>query len=251
MTIFSVDENSLDYEERLVAFIDVLGFADLVTASAADTAAQDKVNKLIAIYKVFDWFVPQMLDKLVDGSFFSDTFILSARSSQALYLIRETGNLCRYLLLQGFPCRGAIAIGLVHHRERIIIGPALVEAYRAEQSVAIHPRIVLDHAAADYWTEECAPTSADHLKSLVKKDDDGQNYLDIFEPQWAVFYPWTEFVSAGTDLVPPSPSQFLRAAFKRIQDGLKASGNNPDVRAKYMWLSDQCHTHAAALGMKL
>jgi hypothetical protein len=251
MTIFSVDENALDYEERLVAFIDVFGFADLVTASAAGAAAQDKVNKLIAIYKVFDWFVPQMLDRLVDGSFFSDTFILSARSSQALYLMRETGNLCRYLLLQGLPCRGAIATGLFHHRERIIIGPALVEAYRTEKSVAIHPRIVLDDAAADYWMEECAPTSAHHHpKSLVKKDRDGQNYLDIFDPQWAVFLAWTEFISAGADLVPSNPSQFLSAAFKRIQDGLKASGNT-NVRAKYTWLADQCQMHAAALGMKL
>ena len=243
--------NSLAYEDRVVAFIDVLGFADLVKASATGAAAHGKISKLIAIYNVFDWFVPQMLDKLVDGGFFSDTFILSAGTSQSVYLIRETGNLCRYLLLQGFPCRGAIAAGPLHHRERIIIGPALVDAYRAEQSVAIYPRIVVDDATRDYWAEECAPGSAHpHLKSLVKKDCDGQHYLDIFEPQWGDFLPWTDFVPA-TEAVPVDPAQFLTAAFNSIREGLKASGGNEKTHAKYKWLAKKCESHATALGLKL
>lgn len=251
MAIFSVDTNSLDYEERVIAFVDVLGFADLVKASVTGTAAQDKINKLIAIYKVFDWFVPQMLDKLVEGSFFSDSFILSTTSSQTFYLIRETGNLCRYLLLQGFPCRGAIAAGLLHHRERIIIGPALVDAYRAEQSVAIYPRVVLDDATRSYWDDECAPDSAHpYLKSLIKRDCDGQNYLDIFDPQWGAFLPWTEFVS-GTETVPPDPSRFLTAAIGSIRENLEASSGNAKVRSKYKWLEAKCQSQAAALGLKL
>jgi len=251
MAFVSDNTVSLNYQERVVAFIDVLGFADLVKDSATGSAAQEKINKLIAIYKVFDWFVPQMLDKLVDGSFFSDSFILSTTSSQALYVIRETGNLCRYLLLQGFPCRGAIAAGLFQHRERIVIGPALVDAYRAEQSIAIYPRVVLDDTTANYWEEECAPDTAHpHLKSLVKKDCDGQHYLDIFDPKWGeAFLPWTDRVF--TDLVPTDPAQFLTAAFQKIRESLRASRSNAKIHAKYMWLATKCQSHAAALGLEL
>ncbi len=242
---------TIDYEERVVAFVDVLGFADLVKASVTGTAAQNKINRLVAIYKVFDWFVPQMLEKLVDGSFFSDSFILSTTTKQAFYLIRETGNLCRYLLLQGFPCRGAIVAGLLHHHERIIIGPALVDAYRAEQSVAIYPRVVLDNATRDYWDDECAPNSAHHyLKCLIKRDCDGQNYLDIFDPQWGSFLPWTEPVS-GAEVAPSDPSQFLTAANESIREGLRASSGNARVHAKYKWLEAKCQTQTAALGLKL
>jgi hypothetical protein len=188
----SSSTSSLDYQERVVAFIDLLGFADQVKASATDAAAQDKIGKLITIYDVFDWFVTEMIERLVKGGFFSDTFILSATLEQAFYLIRETGNLCRFLLLQGFPCRGAVVAGLLHHHERIMIGPALVDAYRAERSVAIYPRILVDDATRDIWAEECDPESAhSNLKHLIREDCDGQHYLDILDPQWGIFFPWT------------------------------------------------------------
>ena len=242
--------SSLDYRQRVVAFIDVLGFSNLVKASAAGVSAHNKINRLIAIYTVFDWFVPQILNNLVEGGFFSDTFILSAEIDRVLYLFRETGNLCRYLLLQGFPCRGAIVAGLLHHRQRIIIGPALVDAYRAEQSVAIYPRVLVDEASRNYWAEECAVNSVhSHLKSLVKRDCDGHHYLDIFDPQWNAFVPWTDFVPAA-DAVPSDPAQFLSAALKQIREGLRVSSGNANVHAKYVWLERKCRSHAAALGLE-
>ncbi len=243
------DASSLEYQERVVAFVDVLGFADLVKASAADAVAQDEVSTLIAVYKVFDWFTTEILEGIVDGSFFSDTFILSATPEQAFFLIRETGNLCRYLLLQGLPCRGAIATGQLHHRERIIIGPALVDAYLTEKSVAVYPRILVDDATMDYWTEECNSFHP-RQKALVRKDFDGQNYLDILAPQWSEsFLPWIDDTSSET--VPPDPGEFLAAAFKRIRKGLTKSEDRPKVHAKYMWLATECQRHAAALGLPL
>jgi hypothetical protein len=193
-----------------------------------------------------------MLDGLVEGSFFSDTFILSAKVERAFYLIRETGNFCRYLLLQGFPCRGAIASGLLHHRERIIIGPALVDAHRTEQSIAIYPRIVLDQTTREHWLEECATSQHAALKSLVKEDqEDGQYYLDILDPAWRWFLPWTEFVDGGPlDPVPSDPAQFLRAAFTQIKRGLTTTSDEK-TRSKYKWLVNRCQRHAAVLSLTL
>jgi len=239
------------YEDRLVAFIDILGFAKLVQSSATADADQDKVRRLIAVCTVFDWFTTQMLDELIDSAFFSDTFVLSATISQTLYLIRETGNLCRYLLLQGLPCRGAIALGLLHHRERIIIGPALVDAYRAEQSVAIYPRIVVDDETLNNWIEECASSTVHaDLRPLLKQDTDGQHYLDIFDPLWSnAFLPWTN--TRFRDVVPTDPIEFLTAAFREVSENLKANADDQRVRDKYEWLATKIQSYATASGLEL
>jgi hypothetical protein len=242
--------NSLDYQDRIVAFIDVLGFADLVKASSARDAAKDQVGRLLTIYRVFDWFVTNMLGSLVAGTFFSDSFILSARDDQVLYLLRETGNLCRYLLLEGFPCRGAIAFGQLHQTGRIMIGPALVDAYRAEHSLAIYPRILLDEGTRSLWTEECAPDSEHHcLKSLARRDTDGQYYLDILDPLWESFVPWSD--DHLREVVPSDPARFLVATSERIKRGLNLNAGNEKIRNKYTWLANECERHAVTLNIRL
>jgi hypothetical protein len=92
--------SSLTYEERIVAFIDVLGFAKLVEDSENDPAARSRIEKLIATDQLFERFMKNMFP-LVDATFFSDSFILSATAANAIYLFREAGYLCRRLLTLG------------------------------------------------------------------------------------------------------------------------------------------------------
>lgn len=111
------------YEERAVAYIDVLGFAELVKQSESSSIAFIKVQKLLSTDDLFDRFVGEFLSSFAEAAFFSDSFVLSVASpeSRLFYLIREVAYLCRYLLLQGFPCRGAIATGSLHHRGDLLL----------------------------------------------------------------------------------------------------------------------------------
>jgi len=239
--------NSFDYQERVVAFIDVLGFAELVKASDADLTDRTKLGKLIDTNKFFERFMGKFL-KFAEAAFFSDSFVLSMRPPdvRALFVIRETGYLCRHLLLQGFPCRGAITTGLLYHRGRFIVGPALVNAYRLEQSVAIYPRVILDDATMKYWRNELSPPHTD-LESLVKRGRDGQHFLDIFNPIWPkVFQQWHDY-EPSPDAVPSDPVDFLKAARQRIEDGRAANIGNLKVLAKYEWLATECDERANAL----
>jgi hypothetical protein len=43
--------DAFDYQERIVAFVDVLGFSELVEASEANPTARDKIDKLIVCNK--------------------------------------------------------------------------------------------------------------------------------------------------------------------------------------------------------
>ncbi len=249
------DTNSFDYQERAVAFIDVLGFADLVKASDANPAARAKISKLIGTNKLFDQFMKKL--PFATASFFSDSFVLSMmQADRVFYMVREIGYLCRHLLLLGFPCRGAITVGSLYHHKRIVVGPAFVDAYRLEQSVAIYPRVILDDATMAHWKHEFRldefgqGSAHPHLKSLVKRDRDGQHFIDIFNPEWGPnFIPWTEIIPSP-DPVPTDATDFLKAANKQIQDGLAANIGRPKVRTKYEWLAAECSECATALGVK-
>lgn len=53
--------------------------------------------------------------------------------------------------MAGFWLRGAVTIGLLHHDEDIVFGPALNRAYELESRHAIFPRIILDPACAELF----------------------------------------------------------------------------------------------------
>lgn len=251
------DTNYFQYQERVVSFIDVLGFAELVKQSDTNQIARSKISRLLEVDNFFDRIVREFI-RFADAAFFSDSFVLSMQSPEnhAIHLIRETGYLCRYLLLQGFPCRGAITTGSLYHRDRFVVGPALVDAYRLERSVATYPRIILDDATMAHWKHEFrvdefgSGSAHPQLEGLVKRDRDGQHFLDIFHPEWTSgFLQWTDFVPSAP--IPTDPTDFLKEAWKRIEEGRAAHIGNPLVLAKYEWLATEWTERATALGVKL
>jgi hypothetical protein len=137
-----------------------------------------------------------------NSAFFSGSFVLTVNPDQVIYLIRETGNLCRHLLLQGFSCRGGISAGSLYHHGQIVVGPAFISAYQLEKSVAVYPRVIVDDAAMACWKEEFSVGfHRPHLESLIKRDRDGQHFLDIFNPEWRNFIPPTDTRSLKSKLI--------------------------------------------------
>jgi hypothetical protein len=248
LPINTIDTHPFDYEERVVAFIDVLGFANLVEQSEGNDSARAKVRKLITINRLFEQFISEYLD-FAEAAFFSDSFVLSMGPPdvRTLYVIREIGYLCRYLLWQGFPCRGAIATGSLYHRGRFIVGPALVNAHRLEQSVAIYPRVILDGDTLRHWQSEfCESSPHSNFETMVKRDRDGQYFLDVFSPAWTTTLPWTEFLPSY-DHMPTDPDAFLQETATHIVDGIETNARDLKIRAKYEWLATQHEQHLTQL----
>ncbi|MBF0561492.1 MAG: hypothetical protein HQL37_05605 [Alphaproteobacteria bacterium] len=240
------------YQEQVVAFIDVLGFSELVNASDTNQAAQAKIRKLIGTDEFYVSFMKYLY--LTTLTFFSDSFVISMMPPDRIfYMVREVGHLCRHLLMLGLPCRGAITVGSLYHHKQIVVGPAFVNAHRLEQTVAIYPRVILDDAAMSYWkyefrTDELSGRSAHpHLENLVKRDNDGQHFIDIFNPNFGTdFMPPTDIIPSP-DVVPTDANEFLKEADKHIQAGIEANKYNLKVRAKYEWLATECRERAALL----
>lgn len=112
------------------------------------------------------------------SAFFSDTLVLAApvvKGTDDALLIRglmeHAAWLQNVLIAEGFFVRGGLTSGSLHVSDQVLFGPALVEAYDLESSVAVHPRIVLSRAAA-----ESQRGTAD--TSMLLCDDDGQTFID-------------------------------------------------------------------------
>jgi len=240
----SAPAGSISYEERVVAVIDILGFSRLVMMSDGDAAALDSVRQLLRVDELFSKFLEFFPS--AQGTFFSDTFVMSMQfpDTQTFYVVREIGYLCQYLLNLGLPCRGAISAGSLYHDGQNVVGPALVCAHELEQAQAKYPRVILDKTALEYWSRDVAEgSSLDMFGPLVKRDDDGAHFIDIFSELYpANFYQWAHFVEAFEPL-PPHP-EFIARAMRFVDERLKIYADDGRVFPKYQWLSMQLAGYA-------
>ena len=69
--------------------------------------------------------------------------------------------------------RGGVALGPLHHENGVVIGKAMVEAYRLESGIANYPRIVMSR-------ELCAELKANIEQSFALTDHDGVAHFNYF-----------------------------------------------------------------------
>ncbi|MBD1430803.1 hypothetical protein [Sphingobacterium litopenaei] len=188
----------------IIAFIDILGFSNLVKSNW-NKEINDPVNKLLGIRnnieKVTDnplssLLVQETKKKLIEGGVkvitISDSFIL-------LFGLEKTANQIRYLdfvngfssileglktiwqdsIEAGFTIRGAITVNEIYWDEKFnIIGPGLIEAYSIESKIAITSRIFVSSTLQKMLHKLLSNLNSDDFtKSVTKKmlkDADGQ-----------------------------------------------------------------------------
>lgn len=147
------------YEERAVAFVDILGFQRLV--NQADCDEQFRLNLIDSLSKVRAIAPPASDGGESDlrAQNFSDSLILSARNTPLglWHLLFALDSLAWNLLSKGVLTRGAVTIGNVFHNQSAIFGPSVNEAYHLESAIAKVPRVILSKkalAAADAYAHQ-------------------------------------------------------------------------------------------------
>ena len=166
----------MPYSERYVAFIDILGFSETVKRSKTDPRLYDALVRVLS-----DIQAREAIEGEEEADFqfqsFSDSIVLSsATGAKGLaYLLAAIHRLALDLMQEALLIRGGIAKGKLYHKKGVMFGPAFIEAYRTEQTIAKYPRVVLSKQ-----------TYEDHkalkLKSsAVSLGEDGPPYLNIFE----------------------------------------------------------------------
>lgn len=129
--------SSLRYRDRWFAYLDLLGFTNLV-----------RTNAIEGVLPVYSEALKRMraacnLGKSEVGlltSWFSDTFIIYSRSNSLrdfAHVESAARIFFQLLLIKNIPVRGCISHGKLysHVRENVFVGPALIEAHLYGQAL--------------------------------------------------------------------------------------------------------------------
>lgn len=241
------------YEQRLCAFVDILGFLDLVQRSVDHPALQGQIRQLLreVVLARPVWERDSPVDvvearlkrqgvadpraeaeRLVNeygaaerGSSFSDSLVLSATLNDRAItgLVTSLLFLSRGLAEFGKYARGAVSLGLLCHEQDLCFGPALIAAYDLEKNVAVYPRVVFSPEAYAAVANVNLP-SVGPLAPYLREDVDGQRFLDFLN-------------QAALDLAGPFRADQMREIRSELDRQLSSSNAQPQVRKKLLWLA--------------
>lgn len=161
----------LAYENRLVAFFDILGWKNEIAAAGDDAR---RIARLAAAVRMFNANAATVGDAGARLTTFSDNVVFSKPFAEGdvQWLLQGLATTQLGLAVQGFWMRGAVTVGLLHHDEHIVFGPALNRAYHLESKVARYPRILLDQQVL------ASPTGTDFM------DIGEESFIDPFSPRF-------------------------------------------------------------------
>ncbi|WP_277587532.1 hypothetical protein [Psychrobacillus antarcticus] len=188
----------VNYEKKLVLFLDVLGFSNLVRESMDDNQKFKMILEFLSDlqtyikeqqefeikHEEFQRIIKKVIGKNSEQQYenpskfeytmFSDSLVisLSFKSFESLKgLITRMGILQAKYMSKGMLLRGGITFGELHHEGSICFGPAFLRAYELECNIAKYPRILIDRGILE---GEMIPNDWDSNTS--------ENYYYITQP---------------------------------------------------------------------
>lgn len=189
------------YEEKVLAYIDILGFKNAVGKTMENNGKE--IENICEIQRIDNLIEEEHLhlnireyllgEPKIEGrvtSQFSDTIVISyLKESDIYHILLDVYILCAMALEKGFLFRGAIVCGKVIHTENKIFGPVFLDAYEIERTKAIFPRIILDEKIIEimnnnYSLNANPDAECNNFKKLISYDFDGKpfiNYIDKFD----------------------------------------------------------------------
>lgn len=176
----------ISYKERYVAFIDILGFKNLIDRSIT---VPPEVT-LDSIVEALKFKSPVGRDKIVLGrigdisnsdhkmSTFSDNVFISTNTTEngLIHILHHVEQISFKLLKLGFLCRGGITKGLCYHHDNIVFGPAVIEAYKIEKEEAKYPRTLLSEKVLYDGKNTISPVK-EVFFNLIREDHDSKYFI--------------------------------------------------------------------------
>ncbi|MBI2603130.1 MAG: hypothetical protein HYW48_08745 [Deltaproteobacteria bacterium] len=232
------------YKEYIVAFLDVLGFKKIIQGENSE----QETSRFFNNGRVLKEFMTNFRSGFDGIELISDSIIAYRKlGCSALENDRMTQdflrNICSiqfHLMDTNHPVRGGISVGAlyVNLEERIITGPAFIDAFELECKNANVPRIVVNQKVIDLISNEqeivVAPEA--HGVPSVRRDSSFIiNFLNVFDLSDELTRPTN---SVGT---PPreNANTFLRNIRRTIERGFQQTEQNE----KYSWLLAYCLWH--------
>jgi len=227
---FAYKKYTTNYEQRIVAFVDIMGFSAMISDSEKDVEIYEKINQAL---KTIQNVKNRSDDTTAKVTTFSDNIVISypANGRDSLfYILLDLIHLQLDLLQLGILVRGGIAKGKVRHTQEMVFGPAMVAAYELESKYAVYPRIIVEKETVDWEKDNYrkqlygADYDISDLDSLIKRDEYNDiYYIDILKQKQELDY--------LEDYIP-----LLYTVKNIIVTGLKVKSK--EVKMKYIWLKN-------------
>lgn len=225
-------------EKRIVAFLDILGFKKLTYENQEETLLKyisplyfDDVSNVDQkkIYQELG------LDKIHtrEVTFFSDSIVISCELKEISPLLHHVKRLSEKFVGYELFLRGGITYGELFHKDRIVFGPAMIEAYKMESECAIHPRIIISENLFDELKNNTElpvgretyekPKNISEFNEILKpinnifRDDDGFYFLNPF----------------------PLTIELIRQQKLAIENQIAKNRSNKKIYSKYLWLASK------------
>lgn len=249
------------YSLRRTAFLDILGFKDIVERSVSDRKLLKKLNAMLhsnpgqkALLEFSD-FLPAPDGRPISQrdyriSSFSDSIVVSAPSTEdPTYFLLFLCHFSCFHFEQRFLFRGAALVHHLVHQDDLVFGPSLQRAYELEAEHAIYPRILLQNGELKYESEVCILTNPwqrpEELVAfqLVKTDlRDGLQYLNsagFALAMASIEHAMNRALKHGGGYDPRTNKVYWQRWPKRVktivEKSLALNIKTPEIHMKYDW----------------
>jgi len=230
------DSGQLLLRSSVVAFVDILGYKELISKSNNSQETLDKLHA--ALQKGHQFIDTSKRNPTIKKLGKKDRYVIRAFTDNVVigYPIKddaepELGSIFSRLsyfqmalTMEGFFIRGAISIGELYMDDIAVFGDGLIEAYEGEKSLARDPRIILTESALKHVNQHLSyygdKVHAPQVKDLLK-DYDGQIFINYL----TTLYPEEGYLCL----------EELSVHKKTIEDKLSCYMGNPPVWHKYFW----------------
>jgi hypothetical protein len=226
------------FQDRVVAFVDVLGFREKLyefeqdmkskTAGEGELLVSEKVNEFINTVK----YVTSLLDS---GNFhyylFSDNICITVdyveNPDLLISLLFAVNELFYSFAQKGYFLRGAIDVGKFVDEKQIALGVPLAKAYLMESKSAVYPRILISDAFYNLLKEHFDQSKFVQFAGIAE---------DRLVHHNCEFHFLNPFYNVFTKA---DKTKFFKDFKEKIEYNLQLNQKNEQIQIKYQWLAEQ------------
>jgi hypothetical protein len=176
--------HSGEYEDRILVFIDILGFGRDIMSLSENPALILSIEAVLSkLGKCKFDLDRKRVSKGVEHdarmTCFSDCVALSykAMNGAALHAMSGAAFIGQMLMSGGYLPRGVITLGKLVHTDQIVFGEALVCAAAEEKQNVVMPKMKVDNCIFELLADE-------DKQAFVKDRGDGR-FVHILSDQWS------------------------------------------------------------------
>jgi hypothetical protein len=241
-TLLDSQDSPRIYKDRYCAFVDILGFRQLIDRLNKDNSQFDALrNLLMRVHSAHHGGSIEKSDSDFRAQSISDAVAISTTPTQKglAEIFRALQSLAVDLLVEGYFVRGAVVRASLYHDDRMVFGSALIQAYSFESEVAKYPRIIVAREVREDMVRFAAKSK--NLNSFPKIDclrqsSDGPMYLDVLQPVVSLF---KKKEHPFEDLSPEEKTNHRRylGIRDKIQERFEESMDTPRHFEKVRWFA--------------